>query len=254
MNKMIIHPKYKHLESFISEIPNRFRNEGTIIYQARNTIKTYETEGISICVKSFHIPAFFNRIIYGLLRSSKARRSYEYGLKLLEKDISTPEPIAYIENKKSGLLYDSYYLCINLPNSGMMREFRYGSLSGRETLLRSFARFAAYIHEQEVIHKDFSPGNILYIKKQDTYTFFLIDINRMAFGTVNMKKGCKNLCRLWGNEEMITFIAREYAKSRGYDEETCIKLTLHYHAIFWKKFTKRHKGALAYYQDENRNS
>ncbi len=244
--KIIINPKYKSLEGFIRQIPESFEYSGETIYKARNTIKIFDENGISICIKSFHAPSFFNRIIYSFFRLSKAERSYEYGLKLLSKGIRTPEPIAYIENKQSGLLYDSYYICINQPFAGMMRELRQGEIQGRESMLRSFAAFAASIHSKNVLHKDFSPGNILYEKSGEEYIFSIVDINRMSFCPVNMQTGCKNFKRLWGNNEMISFIADEYAKNRQFNPEKCKELTLKYHTKFWKKYTRRHNDFKPY--------
>ncbi len=249
--KSIINPAYKHCSDFIRSIPVHFNTGGEIIYEDRNIIKTFDTPEGKIAVKAFHTPRFFNRIIYTFFRPSKAHRSYAYGLKLMEKNIGTPTPIASIENKKDGLLSDSYFISTHLEYTGMMREFRYGALSGRKDLLRAFARFTALIHTREVLHKDYSPGNILYIKKDENYTFYLIDINRMKFGPVDMIAGCKNLRRLWGNKEMIEFIAREYAQARGFDEEACVGLTFKYHAAFWKRFTRRHNGALPYIEENH---
>ena len=245
--KIVVNPKYQHLESFIRTIPQTFGQEGEVIYDARNVLKVFDVAGVSLCVKSFHVPFFFNQIVYGFIRPSKAKRSYEYALKLKAKGINTPEPIAYIENTKGGLLHDSYYISINQPHTGMMREFRTGQLENRVDLLRSFARFAAFTHEQEVMHKDFSPGNILYTKETDgSYIFWLVDINRVSFKRVTVNEGCKNLQRLWGNREMILFIAQEYAKARGFDPETCTRLTWKYHTLFWKRFSRRHNGSLPY--------
>ena len=245
--KVVINPKYRCLEEFVKAIPELFSEEGTVIYDARNTLKVFEVQGISVCVKSFHIPFFLNQVVYGYCRSSKAQRSYDHGLVLLEKGINTPEPVAYIEHKKAGLLYDSYYISINQPYTGMMRELRTGRMETRIDLLRSFARFAASVHEKDILHKDFSPGNILYQKEPDGgYSFFLVDINRISFQKITMELGCENLQRLWGSQEMILFIAREYAKARGFDPEACAQLTWKYHTIFWKRFSKRHDGALPY--------
>jgi hypothetical protein len=73
-----------------------------------------------------------------------------------------------------------------------------------------------------------------------------VDINRMAFGKVNMETGCRNLQRLWGSDEMITYIAKIYANSRGFNEDECVRLTLKYHRRFWKKYSKKHNGFKPY--------
>lgn len=244
--KVVINPAYRKLEDFIRKIPDVFEKEGQVVYAERNTIKKFEEKDVSVSVKSFHVPFFFNQIVYGFFRPSKAKRSYEYGLKLLGKDIFTPEPIAYIEQKRFGLLQKSWYICAHLEYDGMMREFRTGTLEGREELLSAFARFTAFMHEQGVFHKDFSPGNILYVKDKGDYRFYLVDINRMIFRPVGMEKGCENLKRLWGSDEMIAFIAKEYANARQFDVTSCEELTFQYHRKFWERYGRKHKGFLPY--------
>ena len=240
--KIVINPQYKFLKDFVESLPEKFVHSGKYIYQERNEIKEFFVEDNYLVVKSFKIPHFVNKLVYTNFRLSKARRSYENALILQEKKIGTPAAIAYVENKRGGLLFESYFVSFYQKHEGTMREFRYGILNGRENLLCSFARFTAFVHNQEVLHKDYSPGNVLYTNDNGTYSFSLIDINRVKFGFVSMEEGCKNFRRLWGNREMIEFIAREYALSRGFDANVCIKATLKYHHEFWEKYGRRHNG------------
>ena len=243
---IVINPAFNHLKEHIDQILSSFISEKNIIYEGRNILKLLDVGEQKLVVKSFKIPHFINKIAYSYFRQSKAKRSYKYGLYLRTKGINTPEPVAYIENKKFGLLNDSYYISECLDYNGMLRELNTGKLEGREDFLRKFAQFTASIHEQNILHLDYSPGNILYKKTKDDYVFYIVDINRMSFGTVNMKQACKNLQRLWGNDEMIAFIAAEYAKARGFDINKCVDLTLFFHKKFWKKYSKRHKDRQPY--------
>jgi hypothetical protein len=244
--KLIIHPQYKRLAFFLKNLPQTFHSEGTVIYKGRNEIKVFDTGTEELVVKSFRIPHFFNRIVYGFFRSTKARRSYEHALTLKEKGINTPNPIAYIENYKFGLLTDSYYIAIYKKYPGILREFREHSLTGREELASAFAHFTADIHEKGVLPLDYSPGNVLYEKQGDAYHFCLIDVNRMRFQSVDQETGCRNFRRLWGNEELIAFWAREYARCRRFSESVCEELALKYFRIFWKKYAKKHRGFIPY--------
>ncbi len=249
----IINPLYSELKDFITGIPSFFEKKGKSIYKGRNEIKTFEINGLEIAAKSFKKPHFINRIAYTFFRKSKARRSYEHALILQEKKITTPQPIAFIEEKKNGLISGSYYISTYKEYPGIMREFRHCPLSGKEDLVRAFARFTAFVHEQGVLHLDYSPGNILYEKTASGYDFCLIDINRMKFGEIDMKTACRNLQRLWGSDEMIAFTAKEYANARGFDEKTCIDLTLKYHREFWKKYTKKYPERKAYMGEKEKS-
>jgi hypothetical protein len=68
----------------------------------------------------------------------------------------------------------------------------------------------------------------------------------MRFTPVDMVEGARNFRRLWGSEEMIIFIVREYAKIRQFDPDKCEKLALKYFYTFWKKYSRKHDGFLPY--------
>ena len=45
------------------------------------------------------------------------------------------------------------------------------------------------------MHRDYSPGNILFDKIDGEYHFMLVDINRMSFGKISIDMGCANFAR-----------------------------------------------------------
>ena len=91
--KYVIHPSFKHLAGYIMELPDLFAsNKGKVIYKGRNELRVFDVNGQKIVVKSFCLPNVVNKIAYGLLRSSKAQRSYEYACLLQEKGIGTQIP------------------------------------------------------------------------------------------------------------------------------------------------------------------
>lgn len=247
--KIVLNPKYEFLRDFVTNLPQTFEGQGEIIYDGRNIIKVIETPSLKVNVKSFQVPNIINKFIYGSLRESKAARSYKYAGILHENGIDTPEPIAYIEEQNGIVFGRSYFVTVQEDFDGLMREFQRGTLSGRENLLQQFAQFTARMHDRKILHLDYSPGNILYKKNGDEYRFYLVDLNRMYFGDVSMDRGCKSFCRLWGSDEMIAYIAAEYAKARNFDVNQCVELVQKYHRSFWIQFTKRHKDKSPYFAD-----
>jgi serine/threonine protein kinase len=244
--KIQIHPSYQSLTPFIKLLPDRFDTDGEIIFKERNTLKKIRTDGQTLIVKLFKTPHIINRIAYTFFRLSKAERSYKYALELIEKGITTPFPIAYITEKKGGLFSRSFYVSSYIDYSGLLRELAYHPLEEVKALAEAFAHFTAFLHDNEVFHIDYSPGNILYKKEEDQYRFCLVDLNRMKFEKVDINAGCFNLRRLWGEERTIAYIAAVYAKDRGFNEKECVDLSLRYHAAFWKKQTKKHPDQKAY--------
>lgn len=249
--KIVINPRYQYLKEFIGNLPSNFDTIGEVLFGGRNIIREIPIGDLKLNVKSFKVPHIVNQLVYDNFRVSKARRSFEYANILLERGINTPDPVAYLECKQGLRFMQSYYISIQEEFDGLMREFKTGDLIGREDLLRQFAQFTAYMHQKKVLHLDYSPGNILYKYKDQAYHFYLVDLNRMYFGDISIDLGCKSFRRLWGNEEMIKFIASEYAKARNFNQDTCIELTLRYHKEFWKSFTKKHPGKEAYTLTKN---
>jgi serine/threonine protein kinase len=232
---IIINPDYQSLYFDIQNLPVRFEQEGKIIYEGRNKLKRFLFNNQDLVIKSFKIPHIFNRVAYTFFRSSKARRSYRNALKLQEMGIYTPSPVAYIEEKEKGLLSRSFYVSSHVSYPGLLRELRGHSLEEVKGLAEAFAHFTADIHSRQVLHFDYSPGNILYEKKGEQYHFCIVDVNRMRFDEkINEKTAAFNLRKLWGKKEVILFIAGIYARDRGFDEKKFQDLVLQYRQKFWK--------------------
>ncbi|MDR0750639.1 MAG: lipopolysaccharide kinase InaA family protein [Tannerellaceae bacterium] len=238
--KVIINPAYEQLAAFVNTIPQRFDKEGISIHKGRNEIKVFNVEGAIINVKRYKAPIFINRLIYTFIRPAKASRAYSYALKLRSMGFYTPEPVACIITCKGGCICQTYFISLQSPYSRNMYEFGKGPLSGREHILRSLAHYTARLHEAGIYHKDFSPGNILFEDTEEGVRFCLVDINRMAFNPVSVKKGCANFAPLWGKEEMFRLIAGEYAKERKADKEECTAWILYYRNKFWNNYKKTH--------------
>jgi len=224
-----ITPKYKALRAWIEAIPSSFSEMGTVIYQARNEIRRISHDGQEFCVKRYHKPRGINRIIYKFFRKPKAVRAYEYALKLNDKGIATPEPISII-------MADDGFSYLITPMSSLKRnfyEFRDGKIEGKEDIIRAFARFTADAHRKGIIHKDYSPGNILFDNINGEWQFEMVDINRMRFGNVDMQAGCANFCRLWGKRDFFEILADEYSKTMGYDYDETLRLILKARERFW---------------------
>lgn len=245
--KLIINEKYKHLEGFIESLPSQFMQSGEIIYSGRNLIKTFDVNGLKLNIKAFKKPIFINQIVYSIFRKSKAERSYIYASLLKEKGFETPDPVAYMEVKMFGLLKYGLYISIHEDVDGMMRELVHGTIDEHRELIKQFAHYTAQLHNSQILHLDYSSGNILYKQHNGKYTFYLVDLNRMRFNkAITLDEACSNFRRLWGNDEMIDLFVKEYAKSRNLDETACLQKTFMYRKKFWDNYCKQHPGATPY--------
>ena len=121
--KSTFNPEYITKKEVIENCVINYYNLGTFIYEGnRNSIKIFDLQDSTICIKAFKKPHLFNKIMYTYFRKSKAKRSFEYAKLLLEKGIGTPKPIAYYENFDGLGLNDSYYVSEFLKSDFRYRE------------------------------------------------------------------------------------------------------------------------------------
>jgi len=231
-----------HYRDFVLNIRIYFNQIETLLWDRRNKIKILPFEDEEIVVKSFKIPHIFNRIVYSFFRASKAKKSYENSLKI---SAFVPKTIGYITFKKFGLLYDSYFLSENFHYDLTIREpLTQDDYPDKEKIFQAFAYFTYCLHEEGIEHLDYSPGNILIRKENDTYTFKLIDVNRMNFRVLSAKERIRNFSKLWAKEHDLAMIITAYAGYANLNTDEAITIALNASRAHKakKNFKKRLKG------------
>ena len=138
-----------------------------------------------------------------------------------------------MEERCCGLLGYSYLVTQKAACTRLHREFTLAYTPELEETIRPLARFTAHMHEEGILHLDFSPGNILFDTAGDTYRFEIVDINRMRFGKVSIKEGCKSLRRICARSRFFDTFADEYAAARGFSREECRRWIHYYRNRFW---------------------
>lgn len=242
--KIKINPKYSQLGSFIERLPEVFEKEGVVIYTGRNLIKVVEApDGTLLNVKRFHVPVGPNRLVYSFgLRKPKGERAYEYPQILESKGIGTPTAIALIEQRNMlGLLGYTYLVTVQSNYGHTLYEVGNAEPGTYENLAKALAHFAAKMHECRVLHKDFTPGNVLWKYNEEGYHFMIVDINRMKFGEVSVREGLYNLRKFWGPKDFMRILVSEYALLRNYNVALAVKYVMKERAKFWLKYQKKHQ-------------
>ncbi len=234
---------FSNFKEFLLNIESYFKEKSqNTIHKARNELKIIPYKNISTVVKSFKIPHLLNRFIYTFFRDSKAKKSYRYSLKIGD---FTPKPIGYIEFYKSGLLSKSFFISEEFAYDFTIREpLLDENFPDKEALYKAFAAFTFALHENNILHKDYSPGNILIKKEQDSYTFKVVDINRMEFKKLSTDERLQNFDKLWAKDDDLRIIIQEYAKIAKINETEALKKALHYSQKLknFKNMKKRLKG------------
>ncbi|MGO4910827.1 Kdo domain containing protein [Leeuwenhoekiella sp. W20_SRS_FM14] len=239
--KIISNTNSKNSLSQLEVFIEQFDQEGQVLAAGnRNQIKIFDFEGRSITIKAFKIPNLVNKIAYKFFRKSKAQRSYEYAQALLSKGILTPHPLAYAIDDKGIFFGASYYFCdyiaADLTYRKLIEEENYPN---RTEILKAFTRFTYKMHEQGIHFLDHSPGNTLIVKKESGYDFYLVDLNRMEFGSLDFNTRMENFSRLTPKKEMIDIMATEYAQLGNYDLEETKALMWAKAEAFQEKFWRK---------------
>lgn len=241
--RITIHPKYQNQEKAILKLITTFFGEGDLVVKgSRNTIKTNVLGTEKVSIKFFQKPGILKSVIYSFFRSTKAKRSYDYANYLLEHSISTPFPIAYIEERNSlGFLGNSFYICHQIDYDFTIRELIHDPLfPERNVILEQFAEFTYKMHEAKVNFLDHSPGNTLIIKKGNSeYDFYLVDLNRMQFQELSIAQRMDNFKKMWLSKQMIKVVAKKYASLCNQSEEKLHAILLEKSTQFKRKITKK---------------
>lgn len=209
--EVIVNPKFSYLNNFIDQIPQNFKSLGNELHHGRNEIRVVNEKGTLLTIKYFKRITLANRLIFATIRKSKARRAYEHSKLIIKKGITSPEPIAYINVYKYGILHQSYYISL-YTNYLPIKELFELPISESEGALKAFARFTYRLHQLGILHDDYTVQNVLYCFTNNEYDFSLIDNNRMRFHRYSYRRGIKNLDRLKIPVERVGIIAAEYAK------------------------------------------
>lgn len=235
----LLHPRrifiggpYAGLEYFVRTLPVHFRNgDGRAVHLGRNVLREFEVGGAEYVVKSFRKPNIVNRVVYGLFRASKAQRSYENACLLLRHGIGTPEPVAWMTERRGLLFTRSYYVCRKSECTHTYADLIGGAFPQQEEYLRAIARTTAALHDLGLLHRDYSRGNILFGRAADgSVRVEIVDLNRIyKYRSVDIVRGCSNFAeRLPATGPMRAVMAGEYARARGFDPDECLRLMLRY--------------------------
>ncbi len=177
-------------------------NSHQILFSGRNRISVVpfpisEGRTVEIVVKEFFTRGLSR--MKTLFLPSKAQKAWWGGVALMEQDIPTPVPVAYLESSRSPFIEENFYLTVLEEGVDEIRHL-FRQLSPKElcSLVQALAHHLSLCHKKGILHRDLSDGNILVKKNAlDEHTFFLIDTNRIRLKKrLGRLQKIKNLTRL----------------------------------------------------------
>lgn len=221
--KIVIHPKYRTSSDFITQIPEIFDKSGDTIYRGRNIVKRFIYDNNEWIIKRYKRPNIIQQIAYTFFKKSKAERAYLYAEKLLSAGIATPEGIAYIEEKKYGLIRDCYFISTSCPDPAVY-PFLVETANYDRELANTLVAFFVQLHSKGILHGDPNLNNILYHKnRKGDFSFSVIDTNRSIFKSSLTTQDClDNLKRVTHRRDLLQYITEQYAKLREWDAQDCV--------------------------------
>lgn len=229
MTHVEIAPEYKDtrlVNEFIKRILAIFENEGVLLYNERNTIKSFAIDDPEfpfqqLVVKRFGNRTVFQRLSYSFFRDSKAVRAFRNASELRKRGINTPQAIACIEEYRNGLLKSSYVIT-DFTDGRPIWDFFMASEKFDETVAKEFARFVVELHEKGILHHDLNSTNVLYHRSEEGNYFSVIDINRMQIKSspkeLTPDECFENLTRFTGKMDLFEYVLRHYIRYRGWDD------------------------------------
>lgn len=219
IRRVELNPEYQYLKEYAEQIQSNFESITHIIQNNRNDVRRDFIEDQAVVVKCFKGMYFTNKLAYSLFRKSKALRSYETSLYLIDNGFLAPDPIASIDCYNGGFLTMSYFISKYYEHTSF-NEMLIGS-AHKDELLNSFAEFTYNLHRAGIFHKDYSNGNILCNRIDGKLTFCLVDLNRVSFGPVDFERAIGNFSTLTLSNEDLERVIKSYAVLCGESSEHC---------------------------------
>lgn len=256
--KYEINDKYatiQEVQDFVKHLDTLFEADGEKIFaNSRNVLKTFVVKKghavlEKVVVKRFHARNIFQTIAYSTFAESKAKRAFRNGLMLCQCGLSTPEPLAYVEERSGGFLRYCYYITA-FTNAQSVRTAL--DVDFNKPMARCFAQFIAGLHQHGMVHHDLNFDNVLYKESAtNVYEISVIDINRLTYKhpeQLTLSECKDDFVRWTDRKDLLRYVIEEYAKARRLDPQATLHEVLHMKAVHdrnWhrrKNFTRKFKS------------
>ena len=138
-----------------------------------------------------------------VLRRSRARRAWQTACELRSRHVPTPEPLAFLERRRFGLLKSSYYVTQALPAADSLDHFVEQRFSEwrpdeKRAFIRRLAGQLKNAHRQGMLHGDLKAKNILVAANDsgaEKIRFIDLDAVRLQHAA-SLSERCRDLARL----------------------------------------------------------
>lgn len=131
-------------------------------------------------------PLVIRRMNYGrlrhrlkdFLRSSRARRAFERGLRLEQAGLPTPRMLAVAELRRFGWPVSAYLVSDEVPAAQTLAAAVRARAVDLRPLAERLAAVIARLHDSGFVHRDLKPSNVLLDRERNPW---LIDMDGLRF-------------------------------------------------------------------------
>lgn len=181
---------------FIQDIDTLMQT-GEILKKGNTCFVSHFTwAGREIVAKRYNYKGFFHSVRH-TIKKTRARHAWLHAHRLGNLNIPTPKPIAYIEQRKAGLVYQSYIVTEYVHGQRLYDFLRADNLpeQSRSKAARQLKELFDKLGKYRITHGDLKYTNILITENGPILT----DLDSMkvhSFNATYHKKRAKDLARL----------------------------------------------------------
>ncbi|MEK7483301.1 MAG: lipopolysaccharide kinase InaA family protein [Planctomycetota bacterium] len=180
------------------QTPGKFPPEASWIKEKSRTTRVLKiATGEQIYYVKQYLPQSLGYQFKSLWRTSRARKAWLLGYRLLTRGLFTGEPVLVLEKKRFGLLLDSILVIKEIPEfqSILLSE----SPDKRKQELEKIAKYFRQFHDRGFSHRDLKGPNLLWGKEG----LYFLDLDGVKNSPPSPKIRCRDLGRFiyWLKEE-----------------------------------------------------
>jgi tRNA A-37 threonylcarbamoyl transferase component Bud32 len=167
-----------------------------------------------IYLKRYNVKGVFD-VIKNIFRPSHGKKSWLASNILKIRGILTPEPILFMERKKSFIVFESYFVTEPLFNAKpldlyMESSFKLMSKKDKLQFIKEVARQVKQLHDCGIMHCDLKATNIL-VDAGDKINIYFIDLDAIKVSdSLLSAQRAKDLARLNCSFLDTSFLSRSY--------------------------------------------
>lgn len=194
------------LAMLIDEPDGVFSKEGVVVLKDSRTTTSLlissEGPGCGIYIKRYNVKGLFF-YLKNLLRSARAKKVWYAANSMTARDVPTPCPLLYLEQRKFRVLLKSYFVTESITGARTLEDYVtefFAGLSRRRkrALIRTVALSVRRMHARGIFHGDLKAKNILLQQNNGgAQKVFFVDLDAVRVKSkISFNAACRDVARL----------------------------------------------------------